>query len=276
MSVPAIARSADAVATGSTCRSAELLPCVLAVVRDSGDLIREHWHTQRNIRLKGRIDLVTDTDLAVEAFLKERLKDVAPGVTFMAEESATSCIPQGSCWIIDPVDGTTNFAHSLPFVATSVGLWHEGRMELGIVNAPMLGECYWATRGGGAFRDGEPLRVSDRTPLDHAVVATGFPYTIRENVDTVLARLRKALLATRGVRRCGAAAIDLAFVAGGRFDAFYETDLKPWDTAAGWLLVEEAGGCVTGFDGAAFDFTNEGILASNGLLHTAMRRLLAL
>lgn len=255
---------------------AALLPRTLEIIRESGALVMEHWRKPRNIRLKGRIDLVTETDLAVEAFLKERLKDVAPGAAFMAEESATSREPRGICWIIDPIDGTTNFAHSLPFVATSVGLWHEGRVELGIVNAPVLGECFWAVRGGGAFCNGEPLSVSDRAPLEQAVVATGFPYTIQEDVDTVLARLRKALVTTRGVRRCGAAAIDLAFVASGRFDAFYEADLKPWDTAAGWLLVEEAGGRVTGFDGAPYDFTNEGILASNGRVHEAMREVLAL
>lgn len=252
------------------------LPRILEIIRESGALVMEHWRKPRNIRLKGRIDLLTETDLAVEAFLKERLKDVAPGAAFMAEESATSREPRGTCWIIDPIDGTTNFAHSLPFVATSVGLWHEGRVELGIVNAPVLGECFWAVRGGGAFCNGDPLSVSDRAPLEQAVVATGFPYTIQEDVDTVLARLRKALVTTRGVRRCGAAAIDLAFVASGRFDAFYEADLKPWDTAAGWLLVEEAGGRVTGFDGAPYDFTNEGILASNGLVHEAMREVLAL
>ncbi|EGY27347.1 inositol monophosphatase family protein [Desulfovibrio sp. A2] len=252
------------------------LPRILEIIRESGALVMEHWRKPRNIRLKGRIDLLTETDLAVEAFLKERLKDVAPDATFMAEESATSREPRGTCWIIDPIDGTTNFAHSLPFVATSVGLWHEGRVELGIVNAPVLGECFWAVRGGGAFCNGDPLSVSDRAPLEQAVVATGFPYTIQEDVDTVLARLRKALVTTRGVRRCGAAAIDLAFVASGRFDAFYEADLKPWDTAAGWLLVEEAGGRVTGFDGAPYDFTNEGILASNGRVHEAMREVLAL
>lgn len=252
------------------------LPRILEIIRESGALIMDHWRKPRNIRLKGRIDLVTETDLAVEAFLKERLKDVVPGATFMAEESATSRTPHGTCWIIDPIDGTTNFAHSLPFVATSVGLWHEGRVMLGVVNAPVLGECFWAVRGGGAFCNGEPLCVSDREPLEQAVVATGFPYTISEDVDTVLARLRKALVTTRGVRRCGAAAIDLAFVASGRFDAFYEADLKPWDTAAGWLLVEEAGGRVTGFDGAPYDFSNEGILASNGRVHEAMREVLAL
>lgn len=252
------------------------LPRVLDVIRESGALVMDHWRKPRNIKLKGRIDLLTETDLAVEAFLKERLKDVIPGATFMAEESATSREPRGTCWIIDPIDGTTNFAHSLPFVATSVGLWHEGRVELGIVNAPVLGECFWAVRGDGAFCNGEPLRVSDRQPLEQAVVATGFPYTIQQDVETVLARLRKALVTTRGVRRCGAAAIDLAFVASGRFDAFYENDLKPWDTAAGWLLVEEAGGRVTGFGGEPYDFTNEGILASNGLLHDAMRQVLAL
>ncbi len=252
------------------------LPRILDIVRESGVLVMDHWRKPRAIRFKARADLVTETDLAVEVFLKDRLKDVAPGATFLAEESATSREPRGTCWIIDPIDGTTNFAHALPFVGTSVGLWHEGRVELGIVNVPALGECFWAVRGGGAFLDGAPLHVSASEDLEQALVATGFPYTIEEKVDTVMARLRKAMLATRGVRRCGAAAVDLAFLAAGRFDAFYEADLKPWDTAAGWLLVEEAGGRVTGFDGAPYDFANEGILASNGRVHEAMREILRL
>lgn len=251
----------------------ELLHRVLSVVRESGELVRDHWKRPRNIRLKGRIDLVTETDLAVEALLKERLAQVLPGSVFMAEESAETLVPQEGCWIIDPVDGTTNFAHGVPFVATSIGLWHGGGIALGVVDLPILGETYWAVRGGGAWCNGEPLHVSARGEMVEALVATGFPYAITEKVDEVIGRLRRVLLGARGVRRCGAAAVDLAFVASGRYDAFYEDDLKPWDTAAGWLLVREAGGCVTSFDGEPYVFGGP-LLATNGLVHQDMVSLL--
>jgi myo-inositol-1(or 4)-monophosphatase len=251
----------------------ELLHRVLAVVRESGDLVREHWKRPRNVRLKGRIDLVTDTDMAVEAFLKARLEQVLPGSTFVAEESASSLTPGEDCWIIDPIDGTTNFAHGVPFVATSIGLWRNGGVALGVVDIPVMGETFWATRGGGAWCNGEPVHVSRRMPLAESLVATGFPYTISEKVDEVVDRLRRVLVEARGVRRCGAAAVDLAYVAAGRYEAFYEDDLKPWDTAAGWLLVEEAGGAVTSFDGTAYGF-GRALLATNGLVHQDLVSLL--
>lgn len=245
---------------------------VLDIVRQSGELIREHWQRPRDVRLKGRIDLVTDTDVAVERFLKAQLADVVPGATFMAEESAITTAPDSLCWIIDPVDGTTNFAHGVPLVATSVGLWRDGAMELGVVNMPILHECFWAVRGQGAYCNGTRLHVTATDDMESALVATGFPYTVREDVDEVLAMLRKALLASRGVRRCGAAAIDMAYVAAGRYDAYYERGIKPWDTAAGWLLVEEAGGRVSRFDGSPYGL-EEDIVVTNGLLHEAALQL---
>lgn len=251
----------------------ELVRRALDVVRASGDIVRDHWAKPRNVCLKGRIDLVTDTDTAVERFLKEHLAPLLPDATFLAEESATATEPHGMCWIIDPVDGTTNFAHAVPLVATSVGLWDGKRIVLGIVNIPMLDECYWAVRGEGAWLNGQRLCVSGREPVEQALVATGFPYAIQEKVDEVIGRLRRVLVTARGVRRCGAAAVDLAFVAAGRYDAFYEDDLKPWDTAAGWLLVEEAGGLVTTFDGGGYAFGRP-VLATNALVHQEMIRLL--
>lgn len=245
------------------------------IVREAGELVRSHWTKPRHIEHKGRIDLVTETDKAVEALLKERLAELLPEADFLAEESAGQTEPGELTWIIDPVDGTTNFAHGHPALAISVGLWRKDRMVLGIVYNPIQDDLFQAARGLGAWNNGRDMRVSLNASLERSLVATGFPYAIQERVDEVLAMLREALLATQGVRRCGAAALDLAYVAAGRVDAFYELGLSPWDTAAGWLLVEEAGGRVSRLDGREYCLRADGILASNGLIHEAMQRLLA-
>ena len=251
--------------------------CVPAsdAVMAAGDIVRRQWDKTSVVQRKGRIDLVTETDLAVEEALKESLSKVLPGSTFLAEESAENLVPGDLTWIIDPLDGTTNFAHRLPFVAISVGLWAQERTVLGFVLAPMMHESFHAVAGGGAFLNGKPIRVSTVEALEDSLVATGFPYTVREDMRELLANLENMLTHTQGVRRPGAASIDLAYTAAGRFDAFYETGLKPWDTAAGWLLVQEAGGVVTQFDASRpYELGARSVLASNGLVHLAMARLL--
>ncbi len=255
-------------------RASSLLPEVKAIVLAAGELLHEHHARPRAVRLKGRIDLVTATDVAVEEFLKERLGACLPEADMLAEESASRLTPPECCWIIDPVDGTTNFAHGLPLVGISVGLWHRGEILLGVVNVPLIGECFSAVRGQGAFCNGVRLAVTGTDRLEEALVATGFPYEMEEELDGVLHRMRQVLPRTRGLRRCGAASVDLAWLASGRFDAFYENRLKPWDVAAGWLLVEEAGGLLTNFDGSPFSITGGEVLASNGKLHRAMSELI--
>lgn len=253
----------------------DIFEATVAAVKESGNIILDHWHKPRKVTLKGRIDLVTETDVAVEEDLKKRLHAILPEAGFLAEESAGDAVLGDLAWIIDPVDGTTNFAHQIPFVATSVGLWHKGRIILSVVNAPVLDECFCAVRGKGAFVNGRPLGVSGTDILEHALVATGFPYTITQDADELLHWLSKTLVTTRGIRRGGSASIDLAFVATGRYDAYYEIGLRPWDTSAGWLLVEEAGGRVTQLDSnAPFDLYARGILASNGHLHDTLFSLL--
>jgi len=252
-----------------------LLPKALQAVLQAGEIIKDHWDRPRDIRRKGRIDLVTQTDLAVERALIESLGSLTPEATFLAEESATDLDPGRLTWIIDPLDGTTNFAHHVPFVATSVALWSGGRAVMGIVNTPILGEAFWAVEGGGAFVNGKPMRVSEVDNLEDALVATGFPYSVREHIRPIMVDFEAMVMHTQGVRRPGAAAVDLAYVASGRFDAFYEMHLKPWDTAAGWLLVREAGGEVSAFDPqVAYTLRSPTILASNGLLHQAVGGLL--
>lgn len=248
----------------------QLAAPLVDIVRRSGRIIREHWRMPSHARHKGRIDLVTETDLAVEAFLVQELEQLLPQALFMAEESARPGQQPGElCWIIDPVDGTTNFVHRLPHVGTSVALWQNGTPVLGVVNVPMLEECYWAMSGKGAFCNGAPLRVSNAKMLEDTLVATGIPYTIRQDLPDVLDRLRVVLPATQNLRRLGAASVDLAYVASGHLDAYYEMGLRPWDVAAGVLLVQEAGGRVTRSDGGPFVFGDE-ILATNGHVHDAM------
>ena len=251
-----------------------LLPKVQAVVLAAGEIIRDHAQKPRAVHHKGRIDLVTATDIAVEEYLKQHLKPLLPRATFLAEESSSDAALSEYTWIIDPVDGTTNFAHSLPHVATSVGLWHKDRVVLGVINAPILNECYTASAGGGAFCNGKPLQVTATGTLEHSLVATGFPYAIERELAGVIGRLHAVLPATQGVRRCGAAALDLAYVAAGRYEAFYESTLNPWDVAAGWLLVQEAGGTMTRMNGSAYSLRNHDVLASNGQVHDAMVTLL--
>jgi myo-inositol-1(or 4)-monophosphatase len=253
--------------------NSSLLHRTIAVAGTAGEIIREHWQQPRNVHHKGRIDLVTQTDAAVEAHIQERLHELLPGVAFMGEESAGRLIPEGDCWIVDPLDGTTNFVHGIPFVAVSIALWLEGASRLGVVSIPMLGECFYAEKGQGAYCNGQPLRVSKTARCEHSLISTGFPYDIDIQKDRILKWLGAVLPQCQGVRRCGAASADLAYVAAGRYEAFYEAGLKPWDMAAGWLLVEEAGGCVTNIRGAPLRF-GDALLASNGHVHQELVDLL--
>ena len=236
----------------------------LAVVEESGAIIGANHAHPHTIRHKGRIDLVTETDIAVEAFLKERLATLAPQAGFLAEESAED---------LSLPDGTTNFAHGLPLTVTSVAYRLNGEIVLGIVNAPLLRECFIAEKGKGAWRNGERISVSSVTACENALIATGFPYEIASRVDEILERMRPVLSSSQGVRRCGAAALDLAWTACGRFDAFYEDELKPWDMAAGALLVTEAGGSISNLDGSPFDL-RWSILAGNKAMHELIGKMI--
>ena len=254
---------------------AGLLPRTREAVLAAGERILADFGAPRDVRRKGRIDLVTATDLAVEAFLKTELARILPEAAFLAEETAAQTVLSGLTWIIDPLDGTTNFAHGFPFVCTSVALYDGQTPLLGCVNAPILGQCFTAAAGQGAFLNDAPIHVSTTDNLEDALVATGFPYAIRENLDEIMTDVRAMLDATQGIRRPGSAALDLAYVAAGRFDAFYELALNPWDVAAGVLLVTEAGGRVGGYrPDSPYRLGDFRILASNGVLHEALLELL--
>ncbi|QJB57734.1 inositol monophosphatase family protein [Pseudodesulfovibrio sp. zrk46] len=245
------------------------------ILGKAGNIVIDASTQAKKVRHKGRIDLVTETDIAVEEMLKEELSRLLPGSDFLAEESAKDTPLGEFTWIIDPVDGTTNFAHGLPMVATSVGLWHNNRVVLGLVNLPLMGELFFAVEGHGAFLNEKPIRVSRVTTMEEALLATGFPYAIDDHLDTILKQLKSLLPITQGIRRPGAAALDLAYVACGRYDGFYESALNPWDTAAGILLIQEAGGMVSEYEsGEPYSFESKSIMATNGLIHKELSCLL--
>ena len=246
-----------------------------AAADKAGEIVRDGASRTRKVMHKGRIDLVTETDLAVERMLKKELSDLLPGSDFLAEETAKEAEPGELTWIIDPLDGTTNFAHGLPFVANSIALWHRDRVVLGVVNLPLMGEMFSAAEGEGAFLNGTAISVSTETSLEQCLLATGFPYDIDAYLEPILAHLKRLLPLAQGIRRPGAAALDLAYVACGRYDGFYENALNPWDVAAGVLLVKEAGGRVSEFEaGTPYEFGAASILASNGRIHAELSGLL--
>jgi len=198
-----------------------------------------------------------------------------PGHDIVAEEGDYLQSDSPCRWIIDPVDGTTNYAHGYPWFCTSIGLELDGELVAGVIYNPVYDELFTATKGGGAQLNGIPLSVSPRAPLQNSLLGTGFPYDCATDPANNFANFIAFQKKARGIRRAGAAALDLAYVAAGRLDGFWELKLKPWDVAAGVLLVREAGGTVTTFDGSAYDIFNDRIVASNGLIHDEMVAMLA-
>lgn len=228
----------------------------------------------RSVDRKGAVDLVTELDLRSEALIRDQLERQVPGVPVLAEEGGGGA-GATTRWIVDPLDGTTNFVHGLPHFAVSIALEHEGRLLVGCVLDVMRGECWSAGAGLGATCSGRPARVSATTTLSDALLATGFPYDRRERAAALLRPVEEMLRLSQGIRRAGAAALDLAWVAGGRLDGFWELGLAPWDVAAGALLVQEAGGRVTQPDGGDLRLDGAAVLASNGRIHEAMASALA-
>lgn len=221
------------------------------------------------VREKGRADLVTAADEAAERTILASIRDRFPGDGIIAEESAAAGASEGRRWIVDPLDGTVNYVHGHPFVCVSVAFADDDGPAVGVIHAPFLGEVYHATRGGGAFLNDDPIRVSTTANPGNALLATGFPFRKgKGDPETYFRLVAEVVLATHGVRRAGSAALDLAYVASGRVDAFFEIGLGAWDIAAGLLLVAEAGGRVGGWPGDADGPLRTGrVLASNGALH---------
>lgn len=256
---------------------ARILEKCLEIAAESGQIIRSAWDRPRNARHKGAIDLVTETDVETQNFLRKALGMLLPEASFLGEEDDGEARPDPGadlCWIVDPVDGTTNFVHSFPMVACSIGLWKNGQPIFGIVNAPMMGEIFHGGPGLGAFCNGKQIHVSCIDRISDSLVATGFPYDTQTELPDLLRRLAAVLPATQGLRRPGSAALDLCYVACGRLDAYYEHTIKPWDIAGGIAILLEAGGKVSNFSGSPYSF-GEPLLGSNGLVHYEMAHLLA-
>ena len=252
----------------------QFLDIAVDAARIAGRFQQYRFASPLDVTLKGDKNLVTEVDQESERLIVGLLLEAFPDHSIVAEEGE---YPQGDTpfrWIIDPLDGTTNYAHGFPWFCVSIGLESAGELVAGVTYSPLHDELFTATRGGGAFLNGQRLHVSTRSPLQNTLLGTGFPYDCASDPANNFGNFTAFQKAARGIRRAGAAALDLAYVAAGRLDGFWELKLKPWDVAAGVLLVREAGGTVTTFDGSAYDVFNHRIVASNGLIHEEMTAIL--
>ncbi len=261
---------------------AAIAETAISIAIEAGRVVRSAFPRTAisNIRRKGAVNPVSDTDIAAERLIISRLLSAFPHHRILAEEGgfAQSHMSQGSpgeaedapVWVVDPLDGTNNFVHGFPHVAISLALCVEGKPVVGVIHDPLRGETFSAYQGGGCRLNGESVSVSSISRLADAFLAAGFPYDRRTAADNNVQRLDHFLRRSQGVRRAGSAALDLAYVACGRFDGFFEIRLSPWDVAAGILLIREAGGRVTDFAGSDDCYSGDTLLASNGVLHEDM------
>ncbi|MDX2177570.1 MAG: inositol monophosphatase family protein [Candidatus Sumerlaeia bacterium] len=251
---------------------AALLPFIEETARAAGEVHLRYFRRLESVEKKGAIDLVTVADREAEAVVRDRIRARFPGHRLLMEESGASPGPEDVTWVVDPLDGTTNFAHGMRLFAVSIAVLEGTRPVAGCIHAAALDECYTASPGGGAWRNGaERLRVSTRAALADSLLVTGFPYDRARVLGPLMEMMGAALARSRGVLRLGAASLDMAAVAAGHLDGFYEFHLHPWDVAAGALLVEEAGGRLTDFEGRAYDvLAPRTTVATNGLVHAEL------
>ncbi|MEW6665775.1 MAG: inositol monophosphatase family protein [Thermodesulfobacteriota bacterium] len=242
--------------------------------RKAGKALLELFGKDIRVVMKGEIDPVTEADLRSERVILELIARRFPGDSILTEEAGECRRDSGRVWIIDPLDGTVNFAHGFPMFAVSIALQAHGEIVLGVVLNPVLDECFEAREGGGAFLNGRAVAVSRTAELQASLLATGFPYDVHRKHRRVLTHLRRMLTRAQGIRRPGSAAIDLCYVAAGRLDGFWEEGLKPWDTAAGMVIVQEAGGRISTYDGKPYSPYEKNLVASNPFIHEAMIALL--
>jgi len=257
-------------------RSAILNVMVMAAEKAARSLVRDFGEVEQlQVSVKGPGDFVSQADIQAEKIIRAELHKARPRYGFLMEESGASAGEDTSHrWIVDPLDGTTNFLHGIPHFAISIGLEQDGEITAGVVFNPITNEMFWAEKGGGAFFNDRRIRVSSRRKLDDAIVTTGIPHRGRGDHASYLAQMQRVMAATSGVRRLGSAALDLAYVAAGRCEGYWEWGLQPWDVAAGILIVREAVGSVTALDGSTVLETGN-VLATNGGLHTAIGGLIS-
>ena len=251
--------------------SRELEAAILAA-REAGERLRDAFGAEQAVRYKGEVDIVTEVDERAEQLIREILLGAFPNYGMLAEEGGWLSGDEDARWIVDPLDGTTNYAHGLPIFCVSIALEKAGEVVLGVVHDPIREETYVAERGEGATLNGEPIRVSDTDEPIRALIATGFPYD-RVQMPEALDLFGRFEVLSRGMRRLGSTALDLCYVASGRLDSYYERGIWAWDIAAGSLILEEAGGKVTDYRGGELDLEGREIVASNGAMHLAMTKL---
>ncbi len=236
----------------------------------AGKLLKEKFNQTHEILYKGDINIVTEADKMSEKLIMDEIKRKFPEHGILSEESDAVAGSVALRWIIDPLDGTTNYAHGYPVFCVSIALEQDGQVILGVIYDPTRNDLFTAQRGRGAFLNGEKISVSRLSRLSHALLATGFPYDIRESRENNLDYFTKMAKKAQAIRRAGSAALDLAYLAAGWFDGFWELKLKPWDTAAGCLMVQEAGGRISDLSGDPWNMESPHLLASNGRLHQPM------
>lgn len=239
----------------------------------AGEILTDLFGKVRHIQKKGKIDLVTEADLRAEKAILEIIRKAFPRDNILSEEAGKDRRNSDRTWIVDPLDGTVNFAHGFPFYAVSIALEIEGEMVVGVVYAPPAGEHFEASKGSGAFLNKKPIWVSRTQTMVDALLATGFPYDIHERPRRVMELFEKMAVRAQGVRRPGSAALDLCYVAAGRLDGFWEKGLKPWDSAAGMVIIKEAGGILTTFEGSPYSPYLKTIVAANPVIHREMIRV---
>jgi len=242
----------------------------------SGICIKKSLGKIKKISYKGRINLVTDVDKKAEGIIIKKILSAFPDHSILSEEIGSKKGTSDCKWIIDPLDGTTNFARSFPFFCVSIALEKKGKVILGVIYDPLRDELFFAEEKKGAYLNKKRISVSKTKKLSKAFLATGFAYGIKEAKDNNIRNFKNFLMRSLAIRRAGSAALDFCYVACGRFDGFWEVGLHPWDCAAGTLIIKEAGGAVTKFDGSDYSHYNEYVLASNGLIHKQMVRVLTL
>jgi len=257
-------------------KSANINVMIGAARKAARGLLRDFGEVEQlQVSQKGPGDFVSAADHRVEKTLRAELTKARPDFGLLLEETGwVEGKDPHNMWVVDPLDGTTNFLHSIPHFAISIGLVRNGEPIAGVIYQPLTDEMFWAEKGSGAFMNDRRLRVSARRKLDEAVIATGIPHQGRPEPKRFLGQLEKVMGATSGVRRFGAATLDLAYVAAGRCEGFWEIGLKPWDIAAGMILVREAGGYVSDFDGSANPLDSGNVVAANDHLHVPLTNLL--
>lgn len=247
------------------------------IILEAGEIVNEGYQKNKKIIYKGVVDLVTQYDVETENFILDALEKEFPDYRLVGEESHKGSYEYDKAIYIDPIDGTTNFIHGIPHLAISVGVWEYNKPIMAVVYNPILDEMFWAMDGGGAYHNDKKMEVSAQVDLQQSLIATGFPYAkVDRGVEYrwVIDVMKNILPNIRDIRRLGAAALDLCYLADGKTDAFYEIDLKPWDVAAGILIVQEAGGEITNSSGNKYNLNEKSLVATNGKIHKDILRYL--